>query len=174
LGVNDLETSRPKYSAEPKWIAHSAMPSLRMPAILALAPALMFPFAHADPGVSASTVAFAQVAAMDRPAGALGAGMRQGVVAAFDEANRAGGMCGRKLTLDSFDDGYEPVRTVAQVTAVIEGGAHFGLISSVGTPTAKVAQPVATAAGAPFSSAFSGAGFARSSPAQRLEPAPEL
>ena len=33
-------------------------------------------------------------------------GMRDGIIPAFEEANRAGGVNGRKVYLDSFDDGY--------------------------------------------------------------------
>lgn len=137
------------------------MTSLRMLGATALAFALAVPSAHADPGVTPDAIAFAQVAALDGPAGALGVGMRDGIVAAFEEANRAGGVHGRMLTLDSFDDGYEPDRAVAEVNAVIEGAKHFGLIGSVGTPTSKATQPTATAAGMPFIGAFTGAGFLR-------------
>ncbi|MGG7564589.1 ABC transporter substrate-binding protein [Rhodovulum sp. DZ06] len=117
--------------------------------------------AKAEPGVTPDAVAFAQVAALEGPAGALGTGMRAGILAAFEEANRAGGVHGRKVTLDSFDDGYEPDRAVSEVKSLIDGGAHFGLIGAVGTPTSKAAQPAATAAGVPFIGPFTGAGFLR-------------
>lgn len=115
----------------------------------------------ADQGVSGSTVTFAQVAALEGPAGALGTGMRQGILAAFEEANRAGGVHGRQLALDSFDDGYEPDQSVAHVRAVISGDTHLGLIGPVGTPTTKATQPVATEAQMPFIGPFTGAGFLR-------------
>ena len=40
--------------------------------------------------------------------------MRQGILAAFAEANKAGGVKGRKLELVSKDDGYEPGRAAAR------------------------------------------------------------
>ena len=49
-------------------------------------------------------------AAFDGPAAALGLGMRDGILAAFKEANGAGGVDGRRLELVSYDDGYEPKR----------------------------------------------------------------
>jgi hypothetical protein len=37
--------------------------------------------------------------------------MREGILAAFEEANRAGGITGRKLELKSIDDGYAVRKT---------------------------------------------------------------
>lgn len=118
------------------------------------------PFA-ADQGVTDGTVTFAQVAALEGPAAALGTGMRQGILAAFEEANRNGGIHGRLLKLESFDDGYEPDRSIEHVRALIDGDAHLGLIGPVGTPTTKATQPVATEARLPFIGPFTGAGFLR-------------
>lgn len=115
----------------------------------------------AEQGISDQSIAFAQVAALDGPAAALGTGMRQGILAAFEEANLAGGIHGRTLTLESFDDGYEPDRSVEHVKSVIDGNAFIGLIGPVGTPTTKATQPVATDAGLPFIGPFTGAGFLR-------------
>ncbi len=112
-------------------------------------------------GVSDASVSFAQVAALEGPAGALGTGMRQGIVAAFEEVNGAGGVNGRTLRLDSIDDGYEPDQSVSQVKDVIAKDDHIGLIGPVGTPTSKATQPVATEAGMPFIGPFTGAGFLR-------------
>ena len=120
-----------------------------------------FAAAAAEQGVSDDTVTFAQVAALDGPAAALGTGMMQGITAAFEEANRNGGVHGRMLKLESFDDGYEPDRSVSHVKSVIEGNGHIGLIGPVGTPTSKATQPVATDARMPFIGPFTGAGFLR-------------
>lgn len=128
-------------------------------AILASA-ALAMP-AFADQGVSDNTIRFAQVAALEGPAGALGSGMRTGILAAFAEANSAGGVNGRNVELESFDDGYEPDRSVAHVRAVIEGDAHLGFIGPVGTPTSKATQPITTENSFPFVGPFTGAGFLR-------------
>ncbi|NRB17011.1 MAG: ABC transporter substrate-binding protein [Rhodobacteraceae bacterium] len=126
-------------------------------ALLGLLPSL----GGAGQGVTDSQITFAQVAALDGPAGALGQGMRQGLRAAFEEANANGGVHGRQIVLDSLDDGYEPDRSVVHVMAVIEGDNHLGLIGAVGTPTSAASQPVATAANMPFVGPFTGAGFLR-------------
>ena len=115
----------------------------------------------ASQGVAENTVTFAQVAALGGPAAALGTGMQQGIIAAFEEVNRAGGVHGRMLKLESFDDGYEPDRSVQHVRDVIKGDAHIGFIGPVGTPTSKATQPVATEANMPFVGPFTGAGFLR-------------
>lgn len=115
----------------------------------------------AKEGVTANSVTFAQVAAMEGPASALGTGMRAGIMAAFEEANRAGGVNGRQVQLDSWDDGYEPDRSVAHLRSVISGDAHIGLIGPVGTPTTKATQPIASKAHLPFIGPFTGAGFLR-------------
>ncbi|WP_392342194.1 ABC transporter substrate-binding protein (plasmid) [Phaeobacter sp. BS52] len=115
----------------------------------------------AEQGVSSTEVRFAQVAALDGLAAALGQGMQLGLEAAFAEANAAGGIHGRSIVLESMDDSYEPDKSVALVKQVIEGDQHIGLIGAVGTPTASATQPIATEAGLPFIGPFTGAGFLR-------------
>ncbi|MGF1554105.1 MAG: ABC transporter substrate-binding protein [Paracoccaceae bacterium] len=115
----------------------------------------------AEVGVTGDEVAFAQVAALDGPAAELGLGMQAGILAAFEEINRQGGVHGRRLTLKSRDDGYEPDRSIVHTTAMIEEARFFGFIGTVGTPTNKVIQPITTEAGVPLVGPFTGAGFLR-------------
>lgn len=119
--------------------------------------------AAAEDGVTAQSLVFGQVAALDGPTAALGQGMRRGILAAFDEANRHGGVNGRVLKLTSIDDGYEPERSIVATKKLIEEDKVFALIGAVGTPTSKATQPIATAAGVPFIGAFTGAAFLRDS-----------
>ena len=113
------------------------------------------------PGVSVDEVHFGQSSALDGPAKALGEGMRLGILAAFDEVNRAGGVHGRRLRLTTLDDRYEPVEAIANTRRLIEEEKVFGLIGMVGTPTSKAAEPIATRAGVPYLGAFTGAEFLR-------------
>jgi ABC-type branched-subunit amino acid transport system substrate-binding protein len=117
--------------------------------------------ASAENGVSADKIVFGQAAALDGPASALGQGMKIGLEAAFAEINKAGGVKGRKLELKSVDDGYEPTKSIEAVKKLLEEDKVFALIGAVGTPTAAATQPIATAAGAPFIGAFTGAEFLR-------------
>ena len=115
----------------------------------------------AEDGVSKDKILFGQVAALTGPAQALGQGMREGILAAFDEANRAGGVNGRTLALKSVDDGYEPEQTIVAIKKLITADKVFGLVGAVGTPTSKAGQPIATAAKVPFIGPFTGAEFLR-------------
>ena len=117
--------------------------------------------AAAEPLVTADRIVFGQTAALGGPASALGTGMRQGILAAFAEANKAGGVKGRKLELVSKDDGYEPGRSAGATRELIEKDRVFALIGPVGTPTSAAAQPVATEAEVPFIGPFTGAEFLR-------------
>ena len=117
--------------------------------------------ASAENGVSADKIVFGQAAALDGPASALGQGMKIGLEAAFAEANKAGGVKGRKLELKSIDDGYEPTKSIEAAKKLLEEDKVFALVGAVGTPTAAATQPIATAAGAPFIGAFTGAEFLR-------------
>ena len=117
--------------------------------------------ALAEDGVSDHKLLFGQVAALAGPAQDLGQGMRQGILAAFDEANGTGGIAGRTLELESLDDGYEPEKTIAATKKLIEEDKVLALIGAVGTPTSKAGQPIATAARVPFIGPFTGAEFLR-------------
>ena len=123
--------------------------------------ALLPMHAMAEDGVTTDKITFGQVAAFDGPASALGIGMRDGIQAAFAEANAKGGVHGRQLELKTEDDGYEPDRSAAATRAMIASGEIFGLIGPVGTPTSKATQPIATQARVPFVGPFTGAGFLR-------------
>lgn len=118
--------------------------------------------ARAEPGVFADKIVFGQSAAFKGPAAALGLGMRQGILAAFEETNAAGGANGRKLELVSYNDGYEPNKAIDNTKRLLQVDQVFALIGEVGTPTSKAAQPIATDAKVPFIGPFTGAEFLRS------------
>ncbi|MGB8277232.1 MAG: ABC transporter substrate-binding protein [Methylovirgula sp.] len=123
--------------------------------LLASSPAL------AEPGVDKTEIVFGQAAALEGPAAALGQGMRLGLLAAFAEANRLGGVHQRRLKLISLDDGYEPDKSIEVTKRLIDKDKVFALIGTVGTPTSLATQPIAAAAGVPFIGAFTGAEFLR-------------
>ena len=116
---------------------------------------------RADPGVFDDRIVFGQSAALKGPAAALGVGMREGILAAFHEANTAGGVHGRRLELISYNDDYEPEAAIANTNKLIEKDGVFALIGEVGTPTSKAVQPISTERGVPFIGPFTGADFLR-------------
>src|SRR3954467_15293493 len=58
--------------------------------------------------------------ALSGPAADLGANMRSGVLAALEEANRAGGIQGRHLRLIALDDAYEPAKTIPNMRTLVD------------------------------------------------------
>ncbi len=129
--------------------------------LIALTPALVATAAQAEDGVTGDKIVFGQSAAFEGPASALGLGMRTGLMAAFQEANDAGGVKGRRLELVTYDDGYEPAKAIKNTNKLINEDRVFALIGEVGTPTSKAVQPISTKAGVPFIGPFTGAGFLR-------------
>ena len=113
------------------------------------------------PGVSEDVIVFGQSAAFTGPAGELGTNMRLGIKAAFAEANRRGGVHGRRLELVSLDDAYEPEAAIVNTRRLIEEEQVFALIGAVGTPTSRSATPVAAEHAVPYVAPFTGAGFLR-------------
>jgi branched-chain amino acid transport system substrate-binding protein len=112
-------------------------------------------------GVTADRILFGQSAALGGPTADLGNEMRRGILAAFEEVNRAGGVKGRRLELRSYDDRYEPELAIANTRRLIKDDGVFALIGEVGTTTSAASEPIARAAGVPFIAPFTGAEFLR-------------
>ena len=89
---------------------------------------------RAEPGIFDDRIVFGQSAAFKGPAAALGLGMRQGILTAFEEANAKGGVNGRKLELVSYNDGYEPNKAIVNTKRLLEEDKVFALLGEVGTP----------------------------------------
>ncbi len=121
----------------------------------------MQPVETMDPGITADEIHFGQSAVLEGPSAELGTMMELGIRAAFEEANESGGVQGRKLTLTTINDDYEVDKAVYNTQALIDNHQVFALIGEVGTPTSRVALPIAEAAGVPFIGAFTGAQLLR-------------
>src|SRR5215467_10247365 len=117
--------------------------------------------ARAEQGVFDDRIVFGESAAFDGPSAALGLGMRDGILAAFNEANAIGGVNSRRLALISYDDGYDPENAIANTKRLINENGVFALVGEVGTPTSNAVQPIATEAGVPFIGPLTGAAFLR-------------
>src|SRR5581483_8153210 len=117
--------------------------------------------AAGENGVFKDKIVFGQAAALTGPAQLLGQGMREGILAAFAEANRVGGVNGRKLELKSLDDGYEPEKTIDATKKLINEEKVFALVGGVGTPTSKAVLPIFTEAKVPYIGPLTGAEFLR-------------
>jgi len=115
----------------------------------------------AEPGLSRQEVRIGMVNAQSGPAAALGLGMHSGAQAYFDRINAQGGVNGRRITLLSQDDGYEPDRTAAHTRDLLNAQQAFVLLGYVGTPTSRAALPLALQAQVPYLFPLTGAEFLR-------------
>ncbi len=111
--------------------------------------------------ISGNKILFGQTAAIGGPARELGIGMRDGLLAAFKEQNKKGGIKGVTLELLTLDDGYEPEQAIVNTKKLINNKNVFALIGGVGTPTANAIEPITTQAEVPFIAPFTGANFLR-------------
>jgi ABC-type branched-subunit amino acid transport system substrate-binding protein len=118
-------------------------------------------------GVTDREIRFGISAPFSGPAKELGRQMKLGIDTAFNRVNDAGGVDGRMLRLVAADDGYEPTRTVETMKQLYDKDQIFGIVGSVGTPTAAVAVPYALERRLLFFGAFSGANVLRRDPPDR-------
>ena len=108
------------------------------------------------PGVTPETIKIGSCNALTGPASFLGLQMVIGAKAYFSLVNAAGGVNGRKLELETKDDGYEPDRT-AQCWDSLEKAGVFATAFFVGTPTGVKYIPLAEASHTPLVGLFTGA-----------------
>ncbi len=98
----------------------------------------------------------------------LGEELMLGINAYFRHINEQGGINGRVFRVITRDDRYEPKITAENTEGLIKKQKVFALIGFIGTPTSKVALPIAMKYRVPFIGAFSGAKFLRANPRNPL------
>jgi ABC-type branched-subunit amino acid transport system substrate-binding protein len=106
-------------------------------------------------------------AALSGPAQSLGIGMKTGIESYFARVNAEGGVHGRQLKLVALDDGYVPEAAVRNMNILIDAERVLAVLGNVGTPTAAVTIPIATAKKTLLFGAFTGAALLRLSPPNR-------
>lgn len=131
------------------------------------ATALLCALATGAPAQERGALRFGMSTVLSGPAADLGISMRRGVEAAFQEANREGGISGRRLELIALDDGYEPNRAAPNMRRLIDEDGVLGVVGNVGAPTAVAALPIALEKKTLFYGAFTGAGLLRKTPPDR-------
>ncbi len=115
-------------------------------------------------GITDTQIVMGMSAAFSGPSKELGRQMKLGIDTCFNEVNAEGGINGKKISLVSLDDGYEPNRALETMKDLIENRKVFGIIGNVGTPTAEVAIPYCLEKKTLFFGAFTGAGLLRKDP----------
>jgi len=108
------------------------------------------------PGVSDNSILIGSCSALDGPAHFLGRQTVLGASAYLHMINDEGGVFGRKVQLQAFDDGYDPDKAPACFKRMTKEGV-FALGFFVGTPTAKVYVPLAQQDKIPVVGLFTGA-----------------
>ena len=107
-------------------------------------------------GVTDTSILIGSCSALDGPAHVLGRQTVLGASAYLHMVNDAGGIFGRKVQLQAFDDSYDPDRAPACFKRMMKEGV-FALGFFVGTPTAKVYVPMAQEEKIPVVGLFTGA-----------------
>ena len=108
------------------------------------------------PGITENSILIGSCSALDGPAHVLGRQTVLGASAYLDMINDEGGVFGRKIQLQAFDDSYDPDRAPACFKRMTKLGV-FALGFFVGTPTAKVYVPMAQEEKIPVVGLFTGA-----------------
>lgn len=125
---------------------------------LAAAPLAASLPAGADDG---RAVKICQSIALTGPLGDLGQAMHQGAKACFDAVNAEGGVNGRRIALETLDDGYDVKRALANASKFLSDGSALALFNCMGTPMIEAMLPQVIEAGMPFFAPFTGAQLAR-------------
>lgn len=118
---------------------------------VAAAAALAVPALRAQ---SSNRILLGQSAAFTGAAAQLGIQFHAGAKLYFDQVNAQGG--GRRIEIETMDDGYEPDRCAANTQKLLDMDV-FALFGYIGTPTSVAALPLATKADMPFVAPFTGA-----------------
>jgi len=129
----------------------------RLVVLTLLTSGLAVPIASAEtPGVTDSSILVGSCSALDGPAHFLGRQTVLGASAYLHMINDEGGVFGRRIQLQAFDDSYDPDRAAACFKRMTKEGV-FALGFFVGTPTAKVYVPLAQEEKIPVVGLFTGA-----------------
>lgn len=121
---------------------------------MALSLSLAWPAGAAESGEE--SILLGQVGAFTGNIAMVGIGMRDGVNAAFKEANERGGVRGRQLELLSLDDKYEPLESLVAMKSLITNGRIVALVGCTGSPTLAATLSLINNAKIPLVGSFSG------------------
>lgn len=118
-------------------------------------------------GITDDAILFGMAAPFTGPAKELGRQTRVGIELAFAEANAAGGIHGRKLTLAVEDDAFDPARVGGAMGSLWEKKKVFAFLGNVGSAAAATAGPFAVERRALLFGAFTGSAVLRREPPDR-------
>jgi ABC-type branched-subunit amino acid transport system substrate-binding protein len=109
------------------------------------------------PGVTDTEIVIGSSSALGGHASFLGTQTIHGSIAWIKEVNEKGGIHGRKIRLISYDDQYDPPKTVTNTQRLINKDKVFALFDFVGTPTSVKIIDIVHKAEIPILGFFTGA-----------------
>jgi branched-chain amino acid transport system substrate-binding protein len=101
-----------------------------------------------DPGATDTEIKIGSIMPYSGPASNLGV-MGKLQAAYFSMINEQGGINGRKINFISYDDGYNPAKTVEQARKLVESDEVLFLFAPLGTPTNSAIQKYMNSKGVP-------------------------
>ncbi|MQQ99685.1 ABC transporter substrate-binding protein [Glaciimonas soli] len=113
--------------------------------------------ANAEPGITSNTIVIGQSAGFTGTAGDEVKQATAGAQLYFDTVNKQGGVFGRKIVLESMDDGFEPKRTIENTHKLLTEKNAFALFLYRGTPTTESILSTITDAKVPLIAPVTGA-----------------
>ena len=108
-------------------------------AAFALAPSLVRAQNKYDPGVTDKEIKLGHTNPYSGPLSAYGV-IGKGITAYWNMVNDQGGINGRKINFITYDDGFQPPKTVEMVRKLVEDDQVFAIYQLLGTPTNTVVQ----------------------------------
>jgi ABC-type branched-subunit amino acid transport system substrate-binding protein len=111
--------------------------------------------AHAENGLTSKSVLIGQSAELSGQSG-----LREGTAGAeayFAYVNKRGGVHGRSIRLQSYDDARDPKKTIANTLKLINEDKVFALFGYRSTPTVEAVLPLVTESRVPLIAPLSGA-----------------
>lgn len=122
----------------------------------------------AVPGVTATEIRIGQTGALTGPLSLGNLQTNAAAKAVFDEVNAKGGIHGRKIVIESLDDGYDPAKAVENFKKLTAAdNAVFGLFAIGGTPANMALQAMIEEARIPHVAPQTGIDLLRK-PEQRM------
>jgi len=125
--------------------------------VTTLVPLVFAAHAAAEPGITPNSIVIGQAAGFTGSVAGTVKELTGGAKAYFDHVNAKGGIHGRKIVLESMDDGFDPKRSPDVFKKLIEEKNVFAMFLSRGTPTNEAAYPVLEAAKVPLIGPSTGA-----------------
>jgi branched-chain amino acid transport system substrate-binding protein len=106
------------------------------------APPTVVPLRKPPGGISSDAVVLGMSAAFQGSSKGLGIELYRGFMAYLEHINRSGGIYGREVVIQAYDDGYQPTPAIENTIRLIEHDDVFLLCNYVGTPTVTRVLPL--------------------------------